>query len=592
LLFKPKFHPQDMEHDAMEASSGESGIRKELVEGEALHISCKDLEKYAVLQTYLQKIAYEGRGHVPEVTLKLAEEEVAVHATVLAALSSNWRKSLHAVDKDVKIIHTFSASVSSGHQFLSALKCLMYCGQACLSGILEEDILTAVNELSLDNVKFVHEVVDEGSFILYWEGHSTQFINGLQVLCTNQMCCDLSIFVNGHLIRGHRLVIGAYSPVLRSIFEENSKATLLHLPGVSVASAQGLLSFMYFSRANIVNSNIQEFHDLCSCLKVDGLIYITKQYCTVASKGKAKMKKNKNLVKIKILPKVKGMLMRLIEYFSVKKKPDVILLAESKKITFHKAILSATCPDLHGILKEEFIDDLAVLCLSGATYSSLRSLLSVIYSGSGLFEENHVKFISSYLDENIFEIENITDIEGKMKKKNVSQLRVSDSNILHERKNVKASALRPIVFRDSGSTRRAKYKAVKNYRKALTYFTRKEMVVEKEENKDSIDERTSGEDASEERDICKLQISPKEGISDDSVRLREICKKTTDTINYVTEKKRKPQNIKDSHHVSKLYFGHKDMGISIEFFHWPVFCRIENSLLRNRFLNVHSNLRK
>ena len=78
---------------------------------------------------------------------------------------------------------------------------------------------------------------------------------------------------DGQHLEAHRMILSAFSPLLRAMFGQKSKSpnTLVFLRSVSSKCMVAMVDFMYLGEVNILEENLQEFLDLAKDLQIKGL---------------------------------------------------------------------------------------------------------------------------------------------------------------------------------------------------------------------------------------------------------------------------------------------------------------------------------
>ena len=284
------------------------------------------------------------------------------------------------------------------------IKTLLYLGKANISVTLVKDIMATLRHLHLESSSdFVLTNTGNQLESLVWENHFDQLIRGLQDLCKEQQCTDLDIFVDGHVIKVHTFVLGAYSTVLDELFREDRKIRTLHLPGVSVRSIRSLLTFMYMGKGIISLSDVEDLSGLCDSLNVKSFRKITKNLCPNISRTE-KRSENAANVFAKVVPEVKHVLKKLQVLFDQEGKADLTLLVERKRIDTHKSLLGISCPAIHAMLLEEHSNEQSAVLISDADSVSISCLLTLIYNGACFMSQSQMKVATSYLDADLFQI--------------------------------------------------------------------------------------------------------------------------------------------------------------------------------------------
>ena len=118
--------------------------------------------------------------------------------------------------------------------------------------------------------------MDEDSYSLSWSSQerAAQLLAPYQSLLTTGDFHDVTLLsADHHLLRAHRVVLAACSPVFRSIFSKNSVSGLqLYMHGMEAIHLQGLLDFMYSGSTRVPREALQDFLGVARDLGVMGLM--------------------------------------------------------------------------------------------------------------------------------------------------------------------------------------------------------------------------------------------------------------------------------------------------------------------------------
>lgn len=89
-----------------------------------------------------------------------------------------------------------------------------------------------------------------------------RIIDNLQCEFQNQQCCDVTVTSsNNKVIKAHRSVLAAGSPVLKKLLEKNK--TTINLRQTSSESVKLLLEFLYYGKIEVMNDdNIASILDI------------------------------------------------------------------------------------------------------------------------------------------------------------------------------------------------------------------------------------------------------------------------------------------------------------------------------------------
>ncbi|XP_068219835.1 myoneurin-like isoform X2 [Palaemon carinicauda] len=379
------------------------------------HFGCDGEEKFFEIQQYLRRLSEANENSsCQEVIFLLENERLAVNATVLSALSPYWRGLVNSNTQDSPIVYKISPVLSSGTcGFLPLIKLLIYNGLVSVSVLYIKDVMAILRELHLEATNFILSNTGNEVETLTWENHFEVLMKGIQIMCNKQQCADLSIFVESHVIKVHRLILSSYSEVLDALFQENNKIRTLHLPGISLKSAQTLIGYMYYGKGILPPAYIEDFSKLCKCMKVKRLANKLQMHqFETKIKDKPVYEKQGNVF-ITSEPEIALVLKRLVLLFDVKHKTDLTLVTGNKRIYTHKSLLGMTCPSFHTVLMEEPSNEQSAILLADADPISVTAVITLLYNGSCLITRSQMNSAASYLDSGLFKLHMSNEIPSE-----------------------------------------------------------------------------------------------------------------------------------------------------------------------------------
>ncbi|KAG7153787.1 Myoneurin-like 4, partial [Homarus americanus] len=321
-------------------------------------------------------------GPQPEVHIRIGEE-MTVHATLLAALSSSWREYLNTVMN----------------------QSLIYCGSATSPFPLLKEVMAVVRALDLDNTQYIHSSYKNNVHTLYWKGYEKMLIKAFQFMCSYQLCTDVSLLVDKHIIRAHKLILSACSSVLQETFQENGRIGMIHLPSVNMMNAQNLITYMYYGEATVMESHLLAFHKLCSSLEVKSLMKATKRYIHQESQMESEEQFDYLKLQAHIKSSSESVWSRLRQLYDGEKKADVTFLVEKKRLSAHKALLCAASPVIHDIIAQEPTGEHSLIVMIDANHKFIEGFLEMVYNGCCSLVHRSGTVICSYFDRTVFHIE-------------------------------------------------------------------------------------------------------------------------------------------------------------------------------------------
>ncbi len=92
--------------------------------------------------------------------------------------------------------------------------------------------------------------------------HSTALLAGMYRSFQGQQYCDITLEAEGQEIRGHKIVLSAYSPYFEALFDFKTREEIatdhVSLPNISMVMLQSLLEFAYTGQVDINGDNVQD----------------------------------------------------------------------------------------------------------------------------------------------------------------------------------------------------------------------------------------------------------------------------------------------------------------------------------------------
>jgi hypothetical protein len=106
-----------------------------------------------------------------------------------------------------------------------------------------------------------------------WKTFSSNLTRTLQDLATEGHFTDVTLVSDDQTqVQAHKLIIGAFSPVLKNLIQQNPHSqSLLYLCGVKLQELQAILKFMYFGEVTICKDCVSQFMELAKDLEMKEL---------------------------------------------------------------------------------------------------------------------------------------------------------------------------------------------------------------------------------------------------------------------------------------------------------------------------------
>ena len=135
-------------------------------------------------------------------------------------------------------------------------------------------------------------------FALKWDSYEANMKSFIGEIKGQSEFTDVTLVTgDGQQMDVHRLILSAFSPVLRTMFgQKSSPSTLLFLRGVSSKCLTDILGFMYLGEVNILEEDLPEFLAVAKDLQMKGLTHEEAQIATGAPQQE---KETTNLINLK-----------------------------------------------------------------------------------------------------------------------------------------------------------------------------------------------------------------------------------------------------------------------------------------------------
>ncbi|XP_006877342.1 PREDICTED: zinc finger and BTB domain-containing protein 49 [Chrysochloris asiatica] len=106
--------------------------------------------------------------------------------------------------------------------------------------------------------------------------HSCHLLQQLQEQRIQGLLCDCMLVVRGVCFKAHKNVLAAFSQYFRCLFQNSSgqKNDVFHLDIKNVSGIGQILDFMYTSRLDLTQDNVQVMADVAQCLQVHNVLHL------------------------------------------------------------------------------------------------------------------------------------------------------------------------------------------------------------------------------------------------------------------------------------------------------------------------------
>lgn len=113
-------------------------------------------------------------------------------------------------------------------------------------------------------------------FCLRWNEHTGTMVKVFKQMLDNQAFVDCTLACEGKLIKAHKMILGACSPYLHTILEENtSKHPIIFLPHLKYSDIRALVDYMYCGEVYISFGHLPSLLKAAEVLRIKGLTDVT-----------------------------------------------------------------------------------------------------------------------------------------------------------------------------------------------------------------------------------------------------------------------------------------------------------------------------
>jgi len=125
-------------------------------------------------------------------------------------------------------------------------------------------------------------------FCLRWNNHQSALVSVFDHLLQSEAFVDVTLAVEGLLLRAHKLVLSACSPYFQTVFASHpAKHPIIILKDVRYSDLRALLDFMYKGEVAIDQDRLPGFLRLAESLKIRGLAEFCQEEASAASAAAA-----------------------------------------------------------------------------------------------------------------------------------------------------------------------------------------------------------------------------------------------------------------------------------------------------------------
>lgn len=128
-------------------------------------------------------------------------------------------------------------------------------------------------------------VMSSQRFCLRWNNHQSNLLSVFDQLLHDESFVDVTLAVEGHLLKAHKMVLSACSPYFQTLFINHpDKHPIVILKDVPYTDMRCLLDFMYRGEVSVDQDRLTAFLRVAESLRIKGLTEVNEEKCdTIAS---------------------------------------------------------------------------------------------------------------------------------------------------------------------------------------------------------------------------------------------------------------------------------------------------------------------
>lgn len=117
-------------------------------------------------------------------------------------------------------------------------------------------------------------------FCLRWNNHQSNLLSVFDQLLHDESFVDVTLAVEGQLLRAHKMVLSACSPYFQALFINHpDKHPIVILKDVPYSDMKSLLDFMYRGEVSVDQDRLTAFLRVAESLRIKGLTEVNEEKC-------------------------------------------------------------------------------------------------------------------------------------------------------------------------------------------------------------------------------------------------------------------------------------------------------------------------
>lgn len=115
-------------------------------------------------------------------------------------------------------------------------------------------------------------------FCLRWNNHQSNLLSVFDQLLHDESFVDVTLAVDGHLLKAHKMVLSACSPYFQALFVNHpDKHPIVILKDVPYSDMRCLLDFMYRGEVSVDQDRLTAFLRVAESLRIKGLTEVNEE---------------------------------------------------------------------------------------------------------------------------------------------------------------------------------------------------------------------------------------------------------------------------------------------------------------------------
>uniref|UniRef100_A0A0C9QHU2 Ttk_4 protein n=1 Tax=Fopius arisanus TaxID=64838 RepID=A0A0C9QHU2_9HYME len=128
------------------------------------------------------------------------------------------------------------------------------------------------------------EAMASQRFCLRWNNHQSNLLSVFDQLLHDEAFVDVTLAVEGQLLKAHKMVLSACSPYFQALFVGHpDKHPIVILKDVPYVDMRSLLDFMYRGEVSVDQERLTAFLRVAESLRIKGLTEVNEDKCDLPS---------------------------------------------------------------------------------------------------------------------------------------------------------------------------------------------------------------------------------------------------------------------------------------------------------------------